>query len=174
MPVKARSDELAIQAADAFALSSLTISAQADGAAFVLLITPAAAMRLGVDAQAAFVATASVGSAPEFPLLAAELAAREALKRANMVNANGMQFIELHDAFAVQGLSFLKGLSIEPERLNALGGGIARGHPIGASATIALVRVLADLKREGVSGSRGLAAIAGAGGLGAAAVVAKL
>jgi acetyl-CoA C-acetyltransferase len=174
MPVKARSDELAIQAADAFALSSLTISAQADGAAFVLLITPAAAMRLGVDAQAAFVATASVGSAPEFPLLAAELAAREALKRANMVNANGMQFIELHDAFAVQGLSFLKGLSIEPERLNALGGGIARGHPIGASATIALVRVLADLKREGVSGSRGLAAIAGAGGLGAATVVARL
>ena len=174
MPVVARSDELAEQDANAFALSALTISAQADGAAFVLLLSPSAAARLGIQAKATCIATASVGSAPEFPLVAAELAAREALKRAGLADVNSLKFVELHDAFAVQGLSFAKGLAIAPERLNALGGGIARGHPIGASAAIALVRVLVDLDRDGASGAQGLVAVAGAGGLGAAAVVAKL
>ncbi|WP_310614825.1 thiolase family protein [Limnohabitans sp.] len=174
MPVVARSDELATQNADAFALSALTISAQADGAAFVLLVAPTAAARLGIQAKAKSVATASVGSAPEFPLLAAELAAREALKRSGWANADAMQYVQLHDAFAVQGLSFAEGLSIAPESLNALGGGIARGHPIGASAAIALVRLLTDLERNGKRGAQGLVAVAGAGGLGAAAVVAKL
>ncbi len=172
MPVVARSDALAAQDADAFALSALTISAQADGAAFVLLLAPSAAARLGVQAKATCVATASVGSAPELPLLAAELAAREALKRAGLADADSLKFVELHDAFAVQGLSFAKGLSIAPERLNAMGGGLVRGHPIGASGAIALVRLLADLSRSNSTrDDYGLVAIAGAGGLGSAAVV---
>jgi acetyl-CoA C-acetyltransferase len=174
MPVVACSDELGKQDAEAFALSALTISAQADGAAFVLLLAPNAAARVGIQAKAACVATASVGAAPEFPLRAAELAAREALKRAGLAHADAMPCVQLHDAFAVQGLSFAKGLSISPERLNALGGGLARGHPIGASAAIALVRLLADLDRVGHAGTQGLVAVAGAGGLGAAAVVTKL
>lgn len=174
MPVVAASDNLTQQDADVFALSALTISAQADGAAFVLLLSPKAAARLAVQAKAACIATASVGSAPEFPLMAAESAAREALKRAGLADASTLQLIELHDAFAVQGLSFAKGLAIAPERFNTMGGGIARGHPIGASAAIALVRLLADLDRNGKSGAQGLVAVAGAGGLGAAAVVSKL
>jgi acetyl-CoA C-acetyltransferase len=174
MPVVARTDAMAAAQADAFALSALTISAQADGAAFVLLLSPSAAARLGIQAKASCVATASVGGAPETPLLAAELAAREALKRAGLADASRLQCVELHDAFAVQGLSFAKGLSIAPERLNAIGGGVARGHPIGASGAIALVRLLADLDRDGKLGALGLAAVAGAGGLGVAAVVVKL
>lgn len=174
MPVIARSDGLAAQLADAFALSPLTVSTQADGAAFVLLIAPSTAAKLGIQGKAACVATASVGSTPKFPLFAAEMAAREALKRSGLTSANHLKFIELHDAFAVQGLSFAQGLSLSPERINALGGGIARGHPIGASAAIALVRLLSDLEREGTHGSQGLVAVAGAGGLGAAAVVVNL
>ena len=174
MPLVARSDDRSAADPEAFALSTLTISAQADGAAFVLLMSPSAAARLGVQAKATCVATASVGGAPQTPLLAAELAAREALVRSGLKHANDMQFVELHDAFAVQGLSFAKGLSLASQRLNALGGGVARGHPIGASGAIALVRLLADVEREGASGSQGLVAIAGAGGLGAAAVVRKL
>ncbi len=174
MPLVARSGDRSAADPEAFALSTLTISAQADGAAFVLLMSPSAAARLGVQAKATCVATASVGGAPQTPLLAAELAAREALVRSGLKHANDMQFVELHDAFAVQGLSFAKGLSLASQRLNALGGGVARGHPIGASGAIALVRLLADVEREGASGSQGLVAIAGAGGLGAAAVVRKL
>ena len=174
MPVVASSDALDAQQGQAFALSALTISAQCDGAALVLLMSPQAAERLNVSAQAAWVAHASVGVAPQTPLLAAEQAARAALLRAGLVHASSLQSVELHDAFAVQGLSFAKGLGLNAAQLNPRGGGLARGHPIGASAAIALVRLLADLQRDGTFGAQGLVAVAGAGGLGSAAVVTRL
>jgi acetyl-CoA C-acetyltransferase len=101
----------------------------------------------------------------------AELAARQALARAGIADVSLIQHIELHDAFAVQGLSFAKGLGLEPTHINARGGGLARGHPIGASGAIALVRVLADLSLGTATQNHGLVAVAGAGGLGSAAVV---
>jgi acetyl-CoA C-acetyltransferase len=104
----------------------------------------------------------------------AELAAHAALKRKGLGNLSNLQSVELHDAFAVQGLSFAKGLGLNPAQLNPRGGGLARGHPIGASAAIALVRLLANMQRDGAFGAQGLVAVAGAGGLGSAAVVARL
>ena len=171
MPVVAHTDATGADHNESCALSALTISAQADGAACVLLISPRAAARLQTRPQAMWVAHASVGSAPEWPLLAAEHAARAALKRAHLADASTMRFVELHDAFAVQGLSFAEHLGLAPERLNPTGGGLARGHPIGASAAIALVRLLANLAQQHTSGAEGLVAVAGAGGLGAATVV---
>lgn len=174
MPVVAQTDALDAQQGQAFALSTLTISAQSDGAALVLLMSPAAAKRWNVQAKAAWVAHASAGGAPQTPLLAAELAAHTALTRAGLADANSMQSVELHDAFAVQGLSFAKGLGLSPEQINPRGGGLARGHPIGASAAMALVRLLANLQHDGASGAQGLVAVAGAGGLGSAAVLERL
>ena len=174
MPVVAQTNALDQAAGEAFALSALTISAQSDGAALVLLMSPTAAKRLNVQAEAAWIAHASVGASPDTPLLVAELAAHAALKRTGLGNPSNLQSVELHDAFAVQGLSFAKGLGLNPAQLNARGGGLARGHPIGASAAIALVRLLANLQRDGASSAQGLVAVAGAGGLGSAAVVARL
>lgn len=179
MPVVASSDAATESepAAELCALSTLTISAQADGAAFVLLMSPDVAARLGVHAHFSWLSNASVGSAPQTPLLAAEAAAREALERAGWGNTANLCAVELHDAFAVQGLSFIKfveSLGVAPENFNVRGGGLARGHPIGASAAIALVRLLTDLTRDGAAGARGLVAVAGAGGLGSAAVISKI
>jgi acetyl-CoA C-acetyltransferase len=105
------------------------------------------------------------------PLLAAEAAAGTALQRAGLASAQAVSVVELHDAFAVQGLAFCQGLGLSPDTVNRHGGGIARGHPIGASGAIALVRVLADLQQAGQAGAYGLAAVAGAGGIGAATLV---
>ena len=127
-------------------------------------MAPDAAARMNVQAKVVCLASTSVGSAPEVPLLAAELAAREALQRAGLQDVNGLQFIELHDAFAVQGLSFAKGLGLSPDQLNVHGGGLARGHPIGASAAVALVRLLSDLTALDTLHAKGLVAVAGAGG----------
>jgi len=158
----------------AFGLSALTISAQADGAALVLLMSPQACEKWGVSAAMSLVAHASVGGAPEVPLAAAELAAHEVLQRAGGLKASDVSRVELHDAFAVQGLCFAKGLGLAPEQLNLHGGGLARGHPIGASAAVALVRLLSDLARSTQPSAKGLVAVAGAGGLGSAALVQKL
>jgi acetyl-CoA C-acetyltransferase len=149
------------------------MSAKADGAGFVLLASPEACRALGLKPQAAWMASASAGCAPETPLLAAEVAARAVLARAGLASADTLAVVELHDAFAVQGLSFCQSLHLDPLRVNRGGGGLARGHPIGASAAIALVRLLAELSLEKPS-SLGLTAIAGAGGLGAAAIVQRL
>jgi acetyl-CoA C-acetyltransferase len=159
---------------DDCSVSSLAISPRADGAAFVVLATAQACQRLGLRARAAWLASASVGDDPAMPLLAAHAAACAALARAGLNSFVQLQAVELHDAFAVQGLDFGQTLALSPEGMNRRGGGLARGHPIGASGAIALVRVLADLWRDETAGARAMAAVAGAGGIGAAAIIQRL
>ena len=156
------------------AVSALAISTKADGAALVLLATPKACRDLGLSPRAAWRASASVGADPCTPLLAAQLAAQAVMQRMDIHSAANLQAIELHDAFAVQGLSFCQALGVDSTAINRCGGGLARGHPIGASGAIALVRLLADLQHDATADAHGLAAIAGAGGIGAAVLVARL
>ncbi|CAN7740211.1 beta-ketoacyl synthase N-terminal-like domain-containing protein [Pseudorhodoferax sp. LjRoot39] len=85
------------------ALSRLAISPQADGAAFVLMASPAAAARLSARAQLRWRAGMAIGTAPEMPLLAAGHAAQELLARHGLT-ADALWGVELHDAFAVQAL----------------------------------------------------------------------
>ncbi len=160
--------------AESCSLSSLAISTRADGAAFVLLATPQACRAMGLKARFTWRASASAGGDPALPLLAAETAARAVLERAGIASVHALQTVELHDAFAVQGLGFCRALGLEPASINRRGGGLARGHPIGASGAIALVRLLSNLQRDGLPGDCGLAAIAGAGGIGAATIVQRL
>jgi acetyl-CoA C-acetyltransferase len=175
MPAVAKYEETESDEADRpdCSLSALSISAKADGAGFVLLASKEACQALGLKPQAAWIASASVGCPPELPLVAAEVAARNVLSRAGLASADALAVIELHDAFAVQGLSFCQAFCMDPQRMNRGGGGLARGHPIGASAAIALVRLLAELSHEQPA-SFGLTAVAGAGGLGAAAIVQRV
>ena len=175
MPAVAKYEETECDGTDRLdcSLSTLSISAKADGAGFLLLASPDACRALGLKPQAAWIASVSVGCPPETPLRAAEVAARAVLSRVGLESADALAVVELHDAFAVQGLSFCQALHLDPLRVNRGGGGLARGHPIGASAAIALVRVLAELSLEKPS-SFGLTAVAGAGGLGAAAIVQRL
>ncbi len=156
------------------ALGTLAISSKADGAALVLLATPEACRDLGLSPQIAWLASASIGGDPGTPLLAAQFAAQTAMQRALVQSASELQVVELHDAFAVQGISFCQTLGLDPSAINRRGGGLARGHPIGASGAIALVRLLADLQQGDATGARGLVAVAGAGGIGAAALLARL
>ncbi|KGH29631.1 MULTISPECIES: acetyl-CoA C-acyltransferase [Comamonas] len=183
MPVVARGCSQTASPGDiaAHALSPLTISARADGAALLLLATPEACARWNLQPRAQWLASASVGAAPETPLLAAIAAAQMALARGSQalaspqLKAQELSVIELHDAFAVQGLAFCAAMGLAPEQINSAGGGLARGHPIGASGAIALVRCLAQLEYQAQSSTPkaalGLAAIAGAGGIGAATLV---
>ncbi|MBB6579050.1 acetyl-CoA C-acetyltransferase [Comamonas odontotermitis] len=154
------------------AVSAVAISPKADGAALVLLMSEAACSRLHTRPRAQWLGHQSLGGAPAMPLVLAAEAARSLLQ-AHHRRWTDLAAIELHDAFAVQGLQWQALLQVEGgdgNLLNRHGGGIARGHPIGASAAVALVRMLAELERT-PSGGLGLAAIAGAGGLGSAGLV---
>lgn len=151
-------------------LGLLAVSPRADGAALLLLASAAACARWGLTPRAHWCGSASVGCAPDWPMLGAVAAARAAQARSGWA-LRDLHAIELHDAFAAQGLLWGGELGLSPAQYNRQGGGLARGHPIGASGAIALVRLLTQLhaQADGVrQPQRGLACIAGAGGLGAA------
>ena len=150
MPVAARSptNTHSPAASDSdCALSRLAISPQADGAALVLMASAEFCARHGITPAAHWLGGLSLGADPDNPLTGA-LAATEALLQRQRLDLDVLHAVELHDAFAVQGLAFqqaLHGKGLDPARVNAWGGGLARGHPIGASGAVALVELLARL-----------------------------
>jgi len=172
MPVVAISDDTSADEAalQRHAISRIAISPSADGAAFVIIATRDAARRLNLRPQFAWRAGVSVGALPETPMLAAIDATQAVLARtANKIGT--MWGVELHDAFAAQAIAFCETLNLSPAQLNRHGGGLGRGHPIGASGAISLVRLLADMHHAAPDGALGLASIAAAGGLGTAVII---
>ncbi len=157
----------------ATAVSRIAVAPRADGAAFVLLATASGARRMRVAPRFVWRGGCQVGGVPERPMLAVVPACRAALAAAD-VSVQDLWAVELHEAFAVQALAFGEDLGLDPARIGRGGGGLARGHPIGASGAVSLVRLLADLDREAPVGAFGLATVAAAGGLGSAALVQKL
>lgn len=156
MPVAARAptNTPSLAASDPdYALSRLAISPQADGAALVLMASAEFCARHGIAPAAHWLGGLSLGADPDNPLTGA-LAAAETLLQRQRLDLDVLHAVELHDAFAVQGLAFQKALQsqgLDPARINAWGGGLARGHPIGASGAIALVELLARLHSTGVA-----------------------
>ncbi|MHC4808871.1 MAG: acetyl-CoA C-acyltransferase, partial [Planctomycetota bacterium] len=73
-----------------------------------------------------------------------------------------IDLFELNEAFAAQVLENIGHLGISEDRLNICGGGVALGHPIGASGARVLVTLLHQLRRTG--GRRGIASLCLGGG----------
>ena len=150
MPVAARTPtntQNPAASAPEFALSRLAISPQADGAALVLMASAEFCARHGITPAAHWLGGLSLGADPDNPLTGAQVTAEALLQRQRLA-PDALHAVELHDAFAVQGLAFQQALQpqgLDPEHINAWGGGLARGHPIGASGAIALVELLARL-----------------------------
>ena len=73
-------------------------------------------------------------------------ATKKVLKRAGLTQSD-IDLVELNEAFAAQALACIRGLELDPEKVNVRGGAIAIGHPLGASgARIAttLLRTMVD------------------------------
>jgi acetyl-CoA acetyltransferase len=79
---------------------------------------------------------------------------------------------ELNEAFAVQVIACVRRLGLDEETLNADGGAIALGHPLGSSGSRLVVTLLGRLEREG--GSRGLATMCVGVGQGASLLVERV
>jgi acetyl-CoA acyltransferase len=127
-----------------------------DGASALLLGSEAAADRIG-RAPVARVAGRGVSAIePQLFGFAPVEAADRALSRAGITWAD-VAAVELNEAFAVQSLACVDAWKIDPEIVNAKGGAIAIGHPLGASGG----RILGTLAQRLVeSGDRwGVAAI---------------
>jgi acetyl-CoA acyltransferase len=156
-----------------------------DGGACVLLINEDRAKSLGYESLGIIRSYAYAALDPGEQLLQAPvLAAPVALKRAGLT-LKDMDLVEMHEAFAAQVLSNLKGFEskwwaeragfsqpvgeIDRAKLNVMGGSIAIGHPFGATGARITTTLLNELRRRG--GQFGLMTVCSAGGMGFAMVV---
>ena len=105
-----------------------------DGACALLLADEASAAKNGLTPRARVVAMATAGVAPRIMGFGPTPATQKVLALAGL-SLGQIDVIELNEAFAAQGLAVLRalGLSDDDERVNAWGGAIALGHPLGAS-----------------------------------------
>jgi acetyl-CoA acetyltransferase family protein len=105
-----------------------------DGACALLLANEATATKNGLTPRARIIGMATAGVAPRIMGIGPAPATQKVLALTSLSLAQ-MDVIELNEAFAAQGLAVLRmlGLPDDDERVNAWGGAIALGHPLGAS-----------------------------------------
>ncbi|MFM9694194.1 thiolase family protein [Streptomyces europaeiscabiei] len=142
-----------------------------DGAAALVVASGAAVERYGLTPRARVVTAASAGVEPHLMGLGPVPATARALDRAGWT-VGDLDAVELNEAFAVQALAVIRRLKLDPDRVNADGGAIALGHPLGCSGTRVLLTLLGRLEREG--GRRGLATLCVGVGQGVAMLVERV
>ena len=125
-----------------------------DGAAAVVLVSERYAEQAGLQPRARVVAGANAGVAPEIMGIGPVPATRKAISRAGWT-IDDLDAVELNEAFASQSLACIHDLGLDEEIVNADGGAIALGHPLGASGARITVTLLNRLERLGAR--RGLA-----------------
>ncbi len=125
-----------------------------DGASAVLVVSERALEQHGLTPRARVVTAASAGVEPHLMGLGPVPATHKALQRAGWT-VDALGAVELNEAFAVQVLACARRLGLDEATLNADGGAIALGHPLGSSGSRLVVTLLGRMERE--SADRALA-----------------
>ncbi|MER6523775.1 thiolase family protein [Streptomyces sp. NPDC001508] len=146
-------------------------SSLSDGAAALVVASASAVERYGLTPRARIVASASAGVQPNIMGLGPVPATETALARAGWQTGD-LDAVELNEAFAVQALAVMRRLKLEEGKVNADGGAIALGHPLGCSGARILLTLLGRLERE--DARRGLATLCVGVGQGVAMLVERV
>ncbi|MGP9800793.1 beta-ketothiolase BktB [Rheinheimera sp. NSM] len=142
-----------------------------DGAAAMLLTSRFEADKRGLMPQARILAYAFAGVEPGVMGLGPIPAVQQVLAQTGLTIAD-IAVIESNEAFAAQALAVSQTLGFDPARANPNGGAIALGHPVGATGSVLLIKLLAELKRTG--GRYGLVTMCIGGGQGIALLLESL
>jgi acetyl-CoA C-acetyltransferase len=114
-----------------------------DGAAAMLLASEEAVAQFQLTPIARIVSMGITGVDPAIMGIGPVGASRKALQRAGL-KVDQLDLVELNEAFASQSLACIKELSLDPQKVNVIGGAIALGHPLGCSG----VRIAGTLVHE--------------------------
>ncbi len=117
-----------------------------DGASALLVVSEDALHRYGLTPRARVVASASAGVAANVMGLGPVPATEKALSRAGW-GIDDVEAVELNEAFAAQSLAVMRRLHLDESIVNADGGAIALGHPLGSSGSRLVVTLLGRLER---------------------------
>ncbi|MBV9217700.1 MAG: acetyl-CoA C-acyltransferase [Acidobacteria bacterium] len=143
-------------------------SQMSDGAAAAVVTSADKAKELGVKPLGRFVSFATAGCLPEEMGIGPVYAIPKALKMAGL-SLDQIDLIELNEAFAVQGLSVMKLLEMDPAKVNVNGGAVALGHPLGCTGAKLTATILQEMKRR--KARYGMVTMCVGGGMGAAGIV---
>ncbi len=142
-----------------------------DGAAAILLMSAEKAQALGVRPRARVLSRVAVGSDPILMLTGVIPATRKALERAGL-SIDDMDAIEINEAFASVVLAWAQEIEPDMAKVNANGGAIALGHPLGASGARLMTTLLHRLERSG--GRYGLQTMCIGWGMATATVIERI
>ncbi len=138
-----------------------------DAAAAVVLMEAGAAAKQGLRPMARLVAYSHAGVEPQVMGLGPIPAVKRIFEKTGLKPAD-MDVIESNEAFAVQAMAVTRDLGLDPARVNADGGAVALGHPVGATGAILTVKAIYALHRAAkryalvtmcIGGGQGIAAI---------------
>jgi acetyl-CoA acyltransferase len=138
-----------------------------DGAAAAVVMSAELAAQLGVKGIGRLIAFATAGCDPEEMGIGPVFAIPKALKMAGLT-LDQMDLIELNEAFAVQSLSVIKVLGLDPAKINVNGGAIALGHPLGCTGAKLTATLLHEMPRRGAR--YGMVTMCVGGGMGAVGI----
>jgi 3-oxoadipyl-CoA thiolase len=144
-----------------------------DGSAAMIVASEAAAKAHGLTPRARILGMASAGVEPRVMGVGPVLATRKLLTRLGL-SVDDLDAIELNEAFASQSLAVLRTLGIDDDAgyVNANGGAIALGHPLGMSGARLAMTLVHQLEATG--GRRGLATLCVGVGMGLALAVERV
>ena len=120
-----------------------------DGASAVLIATPERAAELGLTPIARYHSGAVAGADPLMMLTGPIPATAKVLARSGL-SISDIGAFEVNEAFAPVPLAWLAETGADEARLNPLGGAIAVGHPLGASGTILMTRLVHHMREAGI------------------------
>lgn len=146
-------------------------SGRNDGASAVLIMSEEAALKRGFKPKARIIAQAASGVSPEIMGIGPVEATKKALSKAGL-SLDEIGLIELNEAFSAQALAVIKELNMDLDRVNVNGGAIALGHPLGATGSILMTKLLHEMERRDVK--YGLVTLCIGGGQGITTIVENL
>jgi len=146
-------------------------SQMTDGAAAMLIADRSVAERLGLPVRARFGGFAVAAEDAAIVLSAPVPATRKLLERTGM-KIDDFDAIECNEAFAAIALMWTRAFAPDPDRFNPRGGGIAIGHPLGASGVRLMTTLLNHLEATG--GRYGFQTMCEGGGQANATVIERL
>ncbi|OLO36363.1 acetyl-CoA acetyltransferase [Alkalihalophilus pseudofirmus] len=146
-------------------------SQMSDGSAAILLMSKDKALELGLKPRFRVVARQVVGSDPTLMLTGPIEATKQVLNKAGLT-IEDIDLYEVNEAFAPVPMCWLDEIKADPAKLNANGGAIALGHPLGASGARVMITLMHELERTG--GRFGLQAICEGGGMANATIIERI
>ena len=122
-------------------------SQMSDGAGAAILVSERVLKELDLAPLARWIGFAVGGVAPEIMGVGPIAAIPKVLQRTG-IKQDQIDWIELNEAFAAQSIAVIRELSIDPAKVNPLGGAIALGHPLGATGAIRTATIVHGLRRR--------------------------